>query len=73
MPASGQFYLQDKTKLPDQWLTDVFLGIGIANFQGFVKMENVTNWVKKGIQYYVPFYPQPEAKFRIGLQWQFLN
>lgn len=73
MPASGQFYIQDKVKLSDQWLTDIYIGMAVANFQGFVKMENVTGWLNKKIQYYVPLYPQPEAKFRIGLQWQFLN
>lgn len=73
MPASGQFYLQDKTLLTDQWLADISLGFTISNFQGFVKMENVTRWATNNLQYLTPLYPQPEAKFRIGLQWQFLN
>lgn len=73
MPASGQFYIQDKVLLPEQWLADVYVGFTVANFQGFAKMENVTKWLKSGIQYFTPLYPLPEAKFRIGLQWQFLN
>ena len=73
MPASGQFFIQDKVKLPDQWLIDLYVGFTVSNFQGFVKMENVTRWVNDSIQYFAPLYPVPEARFRIGLQWQFLN
>ncbi len=73
MPASGQFFLQDAVQLPDQWMADIFIGFAVTNFQGFAKMENVTRWAKNSIQYFSPLYPLPEAKFRIGLQWQFLN
>jgi hypothetical protein len=73
MPASGQFYIQNSTKLPNQWLIDLFVNFNISNFHGFVKMENVGRWFNQGIQYFTPLYPLPEAKFRIGLQWQFLN
>ena len=73
MPASGQFYLQDKIQLKSQLLWDVFMDFKVKNFQAFVKMENMGKWFSPVINYLTPLYPLPEAKFRFGLQWQFLN
>ncbi len=73
MPATGQFFLQDKIKLKDQLLWDLFVDFKVKNFQAFVKMENIGSWFSPDINYFAPLYPLPEAKFRFGIQWQFLN
>ena len=72
-PASGQFYLQNQVKLKEQLLWDVFLDFKVKNFQGFIKFENIGKWFSPVINYFTPLYPLPEAKFRFGIQWQFLN
>jgi len=73
MPASGQFILQNKVKLKEQLLWDIFFDFKVKNFQAFIKMENVGKWFSPVVNYFVPLYPLPEAKFRFGIQWQFLN
>ncbi len=79
-PLFGEFYIQNDKQIPFYPLADVFLDFKVKKFRGFVKLENVLDWIFDQ-QTYEPYYTTPYHPnvdgvlrfdtFRMGIAWQF--
>ncbi len=72
-PVIGQFHLQDSNKIKAYPALDMFLSFKVQTFRAFAKMENMTDWFTKNIYFQTPDHPMPDAHFRFGVSWQFLD
>ncbi len=72
-PVIGQFHLQDKELLGWYPALDLFFNFKVQTFRGFAKLENMSHWFTKRRYYSTPGYPMPEAHFRFGVTWRFID
>jgi hypothetical protein len=73
MPATNQFYLQNRVSVGDYPFVDVYLNARIRPVQFFVKVENVLYGLLGSNYSFVPGYIQPDRAFRFGLTWMFFD
>jgi hypothetical protein len=73
MPATNQFYLQNRYNVGEYPFIDVYLNARIRPVQFFVKVENVLYGALGSNYYFVPGYIQPDRAFRFGLTWLFFD
>ncbi len=69
----GQFHLQNEEKIKTYPALDLFLSFKVQTFRAFAKMENITDWFTKKRYYQVPGHPMPDAHFRFGVSWRFID
>ncbi len=72
-PVLGQFHLQDHTLVEAYPALDVFVSIKVQTFRAFAKMENISDWFTKKRYYQIPGHPMPDAHFRFGAAWRFID
>ena len=73
MPASGQFYLQNRKKTGNYPFIDLFFNAQIKRANIFIKMEHV-NQKYSGYNYYVsPNYLSSNRTIRLGINWRFYD
>lgn len=73
MPASDQFYLQNKQEYGNYIFIDFFINARIDNFSFFIKADHVNQGLT-GYNYILcPGYPYPDRSFKFGIVWQFYN
>ena len=73
MPATNQYYLQNRVSVGEYPFVDVFLNARIRPVQFFVKIENVLYGALVSNYSFVPAYIQPDRAFRFGLTWMFFD
>lgn len=73
MPATNQYYLQNRISVGEYPFVDVFLNARIRPVQFFVKIENVLYGALGSNYSFVPGYIQPDRAFRFGLTWMFFD
>jgi len=73
MPATNQFYLQNRHSVGEYPFVDVYLNARIRPVQFFIKVENVLYGAMGSNYYFVPGYIQPDRAFRFGLTWLFFD
>jgi hypothetical protein len=73
MPATNQFYVQNRVTVGEYPFVDVYLNARIRPVQFFVKMENVLYGLAGSNYYFVPGYIQPDRALRFGLTWLFFD
>jgi hypothetical protein len=73
MPATNQFYIQNRYSVGEYPFVDVYLNARIRPVQFFVKMENVLYGLAGSNYYFVPGYIQPDRALRFGLTWLFFD
>jgi hypothetical protein len=73
MPATNEFYTQNRYTVGEYPFVDVYLNARIRPVQFFVKLENVLYGIAGSNYYFVPGYIQPDRAFRFGLTWLFFD
>lgn len=73
MPATNQYYLQNRHYTGEYPFVDVYLNARIRPVQFFVKIENVLYGALGSNYDFVPGYMQPDRAFRFGLTWLFFD
>jgi hypothetical protein len=73
MPATGQFYIQNDTKIGNYPFLDLFINVQIKTVRIFVKYEHVNSGYPDYTFYVATHYPAPERALKFGLTWIFNN
>lgn len=73
MPATGQFYVQQKKKIGNYPFLDTYLNIKIQRTRFFVKVQHVTSGLLGPHYFTVVDYPMNQLFFKFGLSWTFYN
>jgi len=73
MPATNEFYVQNRYTVGEYPFVDVYLNARIRPVQFFIKVENVLYGIAGSNYYFVPGYIQPDRSFRFGLTWLFFD
>ncbi len=68
--TTGQFYLQDDTKLEFSPVVDVFVNFDIRTLRFFLKFDNVAMGLFDRGYFEAPGYPMQDRTFKIGIDWQ---
>jgi len=73
MPALRDFYLQYKKKTGNYPYADVFINLKLKRARFFVAYTHFNSSFSGRDYYMVPHYPMPDAAFRFGISWIFLD
>ena len=73
MPATGQFYVQDRMKIGNYPVMNVYLNAHLKRTRFFVQYYHINQLFMKGNCYSMPYYPINPATFKIGLTWNFYD
>ncbi len=73
MPATGQFYVQQKTKIGNYPFMDAYLNIKIKRVRFFVKVQHFTSGLFGPDYFTVPDYPMNQLFFKLGISWTFYD
>lgn len=73
MPATGQFYVQDKMKIGNYPVMSVYVNAHLKRTRFFAQYYHVNQLFMSGDYYSMPYYPINPATFRMGLTWNFYD
>ncbi len=73
MPATGQFYNQQETKIGNYPLVNVYGNFHLKRVRFFVEYYNVNQLFMNGAYFSMPLYPLNPAVFKMGLTWNFYD
>jgi hypothetical protein len=73
MPATNQFYLQDKKSYGNYVFADIFLNAQIDRFKFFLMAQHVNQGLTGGGYILCPEYPMPDRSLKAGLVWMFFD
>jgi len=73
MPATGQFFVQDKMKIGNYPVMNVYINAHLKRTRFFVQYYHVNQLFMKGDYYSMPDYPINPATFKMGLTWNFYD
>lgn len=73
MPATQQFYVQEKFRAGGFPFVDFFINGRIKPVNFFLKIENILHGIAGTNYSLVPGYFQPDRAFRFGLTWTFFD
>lgn len=69
MPATSTFFLQNSTKINDQFYADVFITMKVSRARFFLKYQHFNSRMGAYDYYLIPHYPQQDAAIRFGVSW----
>ncbi|WP_235296841.1 putative porin [Portibacter marinus] len=72
-PVIGQFYLNDQRLYSPYPMLDARISFKVSSFTTFVKYENLAFFIRDDVEQLVQGYPQFDARFRFGIQWNLWN
>ena len=73
MPATGQFYFQDKNKYGNYPFVDFFINARVKTVRIFFKIDHF-NYGMIGNNYMLsPHYPMNDRVFKFGVSWRFFD
>jgi len=70
-PLSGQFYVQDATRLNFYPVLDWFLNIKVKSLRITMKVDNISSQFGPRGYYTSPGYPAADLAFKMGVSWRF--
>jgi hypothetical protein len=70
-PLSGQFYVQDATRLNFYPVLDWFLNIKVKSLRITMKVDNISSYFGSRGYYTAPGYPAADLAFKMGVSWRF--
>jgi hypothetical protein len=73
MPATGQFHVQDRVKIGNYPVMNVYLNVHLKRTRFFVQGYHINQLFMKGDYYSMPYYPINPATFKMGLTWNFYD
>lgn len=78
-PLNGHFVLQDSSTISNRPAINLYLGMRIKSFKGFIRLENLNavdfnnNFSFTKVNFSAPHYAQRGLWLRIGIWWNFVN
>lgn len=72
-PLTGQFHLQNDTKIAMYPAVDIFAAFKVKRFRAYAKYENIIGWFSDKIFYQTPNYPLADPHFVFGVSWIFVD
>lgn len=73
MPITGQYYLENQTKLGDYVYIDPFVSFRIKTFKMFIRLENAGSKLLGANYFYALHTPYTDRVLRFGISWDFWN
>lgn len=73
MPASGQFYVQNKRKTGGYPFLDFFISAKIKTVRLFFKIDHLNSGLMGNDYMIVPYYPLNDRAFKFGVSWMFYD
>lgn len=73
MPATAQFYLQDKKKYGNYLFIDFFINVRIKTVRIFLKIDHLNNGFMGNNYMLTPNYPMNDRAFKLGVSWRFFD
>lgn len=73
MPATGQFFVQDKMKVGNYPVMNVYINAHLKRTRFFVQYYHLNQLFMKGDYYSMPYYPINPATLKMGLTWNFYD
>jgi hypothetical protein len=73
MPEISRFYVQDKVKLGNYPVFDVWISGKVKRFNFFGKLEHINQGLSGYNYFLVPHYPLYPLSYRFGIKWMFFN
>lgn len=73
MPATGQFYQQEFSKLHYYPVADLFITLQVKGVRAFAMMQNINKDLFGPGYFAVYRSPMPDRAFKLGLEWRFWN
>ena len=73
MPATAQFYLQDKKKYGNYPFIDLFINVKIKTVRIFLKIDHLNNGWMGNNYMLTPNYPMNDRAFKLGVSWRFFD
>lgn len=72
-PAYALFYRQNNYTAGNYPYIDFFLNLGIKRARIFFKYENLGSFLLENNYLMTPYYPLPDAGFKLGVSWMFFD
>lgn len=72
-PAYALFYKQNQYTVGNYPYMDFFLNLGIKRARIFFKYENLGSLLLENKYLMTPYYPLPDAGFKLGVSWMFFD
>lgn len=78
-PLNGQFIVQDTTTINNRPEINLYLGMRIKSFKGFIRLENLNTMDIQNsfsftkVNFGAPHYAERGLWFRVGIWWNFVN
>jgi len=73
MPATGQFYTQDKVLIGNYPVMNAYLNFHLKRTRFFLEYYHVNNLFMKGAYYSMPNYPIDPTIMKMGVSWNFYD
>jgi hypothetical protein len=73
MPATGQFFVQDKMKIGNYPVMNVYINAHLKRTRFFVQYYHLNQLFMQGDYYSMPYYPINPATLKMGLTWNFYD
>lgn len=73
MPATGFFYNQQKTKIGNYPVVNLYANFHLKRTRFFVEYSHINQLFMKGLYYSMPNYPINPALMKMGLTWNFYD
>lgn len=73
MPATAQFYTQDKKKYGNYPFIDFFINARIKTVRIFFKIDHLNNGWMENKYTLTPHYPMNDRAFKLGVSWRFFD
>ncbi|GAF03063.1 putative porin [Saccharicrinis fermentans] len=73
MPATGQFYLQDKMKIGNYPFMDAFMNLQLKRARIFVKFDHFNQSLMDRNYFLTVGYPYAPIRFKWGISWNFYD
>ncbi|TAJ06672.1 hypothetical protein DMA11_22670 [Marinilabiliaceae bacterium JC017] len=73
MPATGQFYIQEKREVGDYPFVDVFLNCQLKRARFYVKYDHVNEGFPNNDYFYTIGYPANPRSLKFGVSWNFYD
>lgn len=73
MPATGQFFVQDKMKTGNYPVMNVYINAHLKRTRFFIQYYHINQLFMKGDYYSMPYYPINPATLKMGLTWNFYD
>jgi len=73
MPATGQFYSQNKTMIGNYPVMNAYVNCHLKRTRFFLEYYHLNNKFMKGEYFSMPYYPIDPAVVKLGISWNFYD